>query len=246
MDEYKISQHDNKDTPPAYDNYEPQGGSPPWRTILSVIVLVISLIRLASTCSNNNGNNAGSSVQQDQFMQDVYQRQAMYRNAMQGNSNDLLYASYDSLENMESAKKDIYRVTRIGKDTLIGYDLETKIKINKGEYFQNNRDDSLRMAVKRPDGLTVFFHDFESKGDLKYNFLEIKRGKGIADFKVESDKPDAKSVTYTFGKNGKKWNGYAIISRSNGYFASVEFESNGRLPEIKKKALLYMIENFKH
>jgi len=86
-----------------------------------------------------------------------------------------MYTSYQSLDTLNEAQKQLYSVIKLAKDSLVTFDLSTKIKVDKNYYFQNNHDDSLRMAFKSPKDLNVFVHDFESKQSEEQNFKALKK-----------------------------------------------------------------------
>jgi len=224
--------------------------TPVWRIILSIALALFSVIRLASTCSNSNTNpNTQNSemmnnINQIQQSQEIYRQQSQDRLATK--SNDILYTTYKTLDTMNLVEKKRYSVLKLEKDSMIQFDLSSKIKVDKGFYFQKNFDDTLRMAIKSPKDLTLFVHDLESNESVEDVFKSVKRHGELNRLKSDKNIGETKTYTYTFTKGEHKFNGYVLVLANNNYYTFVEFESEtATKTDLRTKALVYLLENLK-
>jgi hypothetical protein len=238
----------------TYNNndYEPRGTSP-WRIVLSVVAAIFAVGRLAYTCSG--AKQRQNQQQNTEFQQMMQESQSQYEESNRTGlaeseriSNDMMYTDYDGLQALTADEQAIYKITKIEKDSVMRFDMSTEIKLEKGSYLQKNFDDSLKIAIKTPDNMTIFVHDFAGKGDLKFNFMEMKRKRSLKDFKTGDDVgKSTKTFSYSIEQNQKPFNGYAIASSGNaGYFWFMEFESdNIKKDVLKQKAMAYLTANLK-
>lgn len=220
--------------------------TPVWRILLSVGIAIFAVGRLAYTCSRQN-TAKDQNVELQQMLQETqsqYQEAARLRQAeTERISNRIMYIPYDSLEKMEESQRNVYKIMKVEKDSMLRLDISTKIKIAQNSYFQKNFDDSLKMAIKTPENLTMFIHDFSGEGNIKENFISLKKYKNPVDVKEESVS-STKILSYTITQEGKKFNGYALCFQNGGYFCFIEFESDKlKKADLKLKALTYLISN---
>lgn len=204
---------------------------PVWRTILSVAFGLFALVRLAMTCNKMSNNSSSSNIYQTQSYQNmtnaIEDSKNNYQNNIQDLSNDIFYESYDSISKLGDSEMAIYRIKKVKKDTLLPLDLSAKINIDANSYVQKNFDDSLKLAVKLPDNTSIFMHSYEAKnGDALENLKSLKKKKNIQNISLKLDEPNSKFVSYNYKQNGKKYNGYALISKEDGQYTSIEFENN--------------------
>lgn len=220
-----------------------------WRTVLSVLSVIILGGRLLYTCSNMNKPRYENDPVMESFRnsqeamkENFRQHQEMQRKM----SNTILYSNYESLDSLSALQKDNYGIQKLAKDSLIYIALDTQIKIPKDFYLQNRHDDSLRMAFKSPDNLNVFIHDFESKGEIEPSFKSLKNSANLQKFKVENTIGDVKAISYKITKESKRYNGYALCFKNDGYLNFYEFESN-KLPldKLKGRAIEFFSQNLK-
>lgn len=159
-------------------------------------------------------------------------------------SNEFLYWSYQQLDSVSESEKKMYQVKKLKNDTFISLDIETKIKVAKEWYFQKNYDDSLKVAFKTDENLTVFIHDFDSKENVETTFRSLKRQSDLKSVVIEGD--NLKTISYTITKNNSIFNGYAFCFTEDNYYLFLEFESNTISKEsLKVKALTYFFNNLK-
>jgi hypothetical protein len=219
------------------------GSNSPWRTLLSFALLAFALIRLAMTCSHSNQPVPGPLPELEQIQQQHQEIRAS-RNLQQTISNQMLYSDYNALNSLDASSKRLYGIVKIEKDSVIRFDLGSDLKLERGYFLQNNRDDSLKIAVRTPD-MSLFFHDFASNNGDEYNMRSIKRGLALEEFKADKLKK-LKAYSYTIRKNNKKLNGYAVTFGSKGYPVYAEFES-AQLDKttLRAKALLFLIGHIK-
>lgn len=218
---------------------------PVWKTVLSICVSLFLVIRLAYTCSKMSDPKPAyqQNVYQDlQNNEAIQNYQQAVREASTARSNKLLYLSYHALDSMPLNEKKQYAVTKLSQDTLVTLDLSTKIKVTKESFFQKNYDDSLKLAFKTPENLTVFIHDFESKQDCETNFKSLKRGMNLSSLQYDKGTAKAKLFAYSLTHNNIKFNGYCIGIQSDNYCLFLEFESDKIAKKaLKEKALTYML-----
>jgi hypothetical protein len=152
---------------------------PVWKTILSVAVCLLAVIRLAITCSRTSNRSSYSSYS-DTSYENVNSLIQNYRNKdLQNNdeSNDLFYENYDSINKLNDSEKSIFRVVKVKSDTLVPVDLTSKISVEPKSFIQKNHDDSLQLAVKLPDNTSIFIHSYSSKDGMMDNFKALKKKK---------------------------------------------------------------------
>lgn len=195
------------------------------------------------TCSNMN--NKSTNYNPNPLPNADYDYvQALRESQISAKSNQFLYLSYKQLDSVSESEKKLYQVKKLEKDTLVNLDIETKIKIAKEWYLQKNYDDSLKLAFKTTENLTVFIHDFESKENADAVFKSLKRGSDLKSVVIEGE--DLKTITYTVNKNNSLFNGYAFCFEKDDYYFFLEFESNTmKKEELKLKAFTYFITNIK-
>jgi len=220
---------------------------PVWRTILSVAFGLFALVRLAMTC-NKMSDNSSSGNDQTQTYQSmssaIKESNNNYQNNIQNISNDIFYESYDSINQLGDSEMAIYHIQKVKKDTLLPLDLTAKINVDANSYIQKNYDDSLKLAVKLPDNTSIFMHSFEANsGDALENLKMVKKKKNIQNISLKLDEPNSKFVSYNYKQNGKKYNGYALISKEDGQYTSIEFENNKlSKDELEMKTFLFLAQ----
>jgi hypothetical protein len=167
-----------------------------------------------------------------------------YQNNIQNISNDIFYESYDSINQLGDSEMAIYHIQKVKKDTLLPLDLTAKINVDANSYIQKNYDDSLKLAVKLPDNTSIFMHSFEANsGDALENLKMVKKKKNIQNISLKLDEPNSKFVSYNYKQNGKKYNGYALISKEDGQYTSIEFENNKlSKDELEMKTFLFLAQ----
>jgi hypothetical protein len=218
---------------------------PVWKTVLSISVSLFLVIRLVYTCSKMSDPQPAypQNVYQDlQNNQAVQNYQQALRETSAAQSNQLLYLTYDALDSLPLNIKKLNAVTKLRNDTLVNLDISTKIKVKKESFFQKNYDDSLKLAFKTPENLTVFIHDFESKQDCETNFKSLKRGLHLSALQYDQGTTKAKLFAYSLTHNNVKFNGYCIGIQSDNYCLFLEFESDKiAKATLKETALTYML-----
>ncbi|HLP64808.1 hypothetical protein [Flavobacterium sp.] len=216
---------------------------PAWKIMLSVCITLFMVGRLMYTCSNMNNQKSNYNSNPLPNVDYDYVR-ALREEQISTKSNQFLYLSYKQLDSVSESERKLYQVKKLEKDTLVSLDIETKIKIAKEWYLQKNYDDSLKLAFKTPENLTVFIHDFESKENTDAVFKSLKRGSDLKSVVMEGE--DLKTITYTVNKNNSLFNGYAFCFKQDSYYLFLEFESNTINKEaLKTKAITYFFTNIK-
>jgi len=226
------------------------------RTILSFLVAAIAIFRLIYTCSDmNNRHSDISSPYNQQFKEQMESSQAIMEQSINNArlqrkaiSNTILYTSYVGLDSLSAMLKDDYGLLKLEKDSSIYVDIKTQVKIPKDYYYQNNHDDSLRVAFKSPDNLNIFIHDFDTADDVEKSFKGLKGQDNLQKFKVENKIDNAKVISYKVLKNNKRFNGYAMCfqTKTNDHLTTFEFESTKlSKAELKIKSIEFLLKNMK-
>jgi len=197
-----------------------------WKTVLTVALCLISIIRIAMTCNKSSQSSYSDNSYNDvsALMSRNYERQA--KAADNRASNDLFYESYDSISSLSDSEKENYSVIKLKKDSLILLDVLSKINVESGAYFQKNYDDTLSLAIKKPDNTSIFLHSYDTAEDMMMNFKSVKRKLNLQDLNIKIDNKDSKFVSYSFKNRGKKTNGYALLAADKGHFTALEIESS--------------------
>ncbi len=217
----------------------------PWRSVLSIVLLLFAVVRLVMTCTNDKSNTS-SPINQEIInrSEEIRANNIVSAAKFQQQSNDILYTSYKDLEDLSETEKQFNHLKKLQKDTIVQIDLSTRIKIQKESYFQNNHDDTLRMAFKLKKDLTIFLHDFESKKEDSDNFKALKKFGQLNDFKLLKSNKSSKTYSYSIVKKDKKYNGFALLYKSNELCSFIEFESDVLTkPALQSAAYLFIINN---
>jgi len=222
---------------------------PVWRTVLSIVIAIFAVIRLFATCNKMDSRQAKAtepiefSMPQQQFSDQLPLPPAHAPKAW----NSLLYKRYKYLDSLDQTRLRDFYIVKVTKDSLVALDIKSQLKIEKGCFFQNTHDDSLKFAFKTKKNLNVFVHDFESSTAVDKSFKKLKAGSGIKNFKEFIKlSSTTKLVTYNIAKEGIKFNGIAYVYEQNNYQMFVEFESS-ILPQMKlnREALTYIAAHIK-
>ncbi|MEN2412806.1 hypothetical protein [Flavobacterium mesophilum] len=231
-----------------------------WRTVLSIVFVVISAARLLYTCSDmNRRQNTQNTIDVSPYVMSQQQANAIAeQNRINSKiieveknkrSNNLFYSTYSKLDSLTALEQEDYGVYKLKKDTLVFIDIKNQLSVPKEYYFQNNHDDSLRFAIKSPRNLTMFVHDFETKDNVENSFKSIKKYSHLQKLKVEKASTKLTTlISYQISKENKKLNGYAFAFQRTGkdYVTFFEFESATYSPDLlKEKALEFLLENLK-
>ncbi|WP_281297216.1 hypothetical protein [Flavobacterium limnophilum] len=161
-------------------------------------------------------------------------------------SNNFLYTDYEALDSLPIANKEMYDVIKLKKDTLVYIDFKTKLKIEKDFYFQNNHDDTLRLAFKSPKNFNVFIHDLDTEHSAKENFKSLKKNGRLDKVLVEKINENTEFLSYKIVTDKAKFNGFALCFKSKGYQLFFEFESEKMSKDIlKMKAVDFLSQNLK-
>lgn len=216
-----------------------------WRIILSAIVTIFMIGRLAYRCSDM-GNHSKSYDNSAELMNSIAKMQEQSRVAMEESKNDLFYKSYKEIDEMPSNFRDSYGILKLDKDSSIMMDLSTKIVIPKNSFFYNNHDDTLRFASKFQDNTAFFVHDFNGNSDTR-TLLKSVKGEEISNITEEnSPSSKVKMVKYNILKNGISYRGFALDFKEKEYSTLFEFESDSKTKdELKEKALNFLLTSFK-
>jgi hypothetical protein len=200
---------------------------PVWKTVLSIALTLIGIIKLAVTCSQSSDRSSYSDNSY-QSTNSLFDRYGSTRESKIDNeeSNNLFYENYDSIKKLTDSERATYHVVKVKKDTLLPLDLTSKINIESKSFIQKNYDDSLKLAVKLPDNTSIFLHTYSSQADIMENFKSVKKSRDLGKINTEVDDKDSKILSYSYKYNGKNHNGCALVAKGDGLFTSIEFENS--------------------
>lgn len=220
------------------------------KIIFGVIMFVISIFRIANTCSksneqnqyNNNSYNVNSNYNEN-YNEQVSEIISNLNSKKE--QTNFLYTSYDSLKSYDAIKLSENKTIKIERDTSIYIDLQTKIKVKKETYFQKINGDSLMYVFKNKDNTLQFFHLFQSKNTDIDNLKSVKYSKNISNIHSEKIVAPLNLITYSIMQNENKLNGCALsINDENEQFL-IEFESKDKSKaQLKLEALNFLQNNF--
>lgn len=217
----------------------------PWRTIISVLVFILIVVRFAVKIFTPSSNQPETNLSlMSPGLQQIQDRQQIASDhALTKASNKIMYSSYADLDTFSVEQLHRYKLVKLQKDSMVVFDLNSKIKVNKGYYYQNNHDKLMRMAIKAKNGMTVFIHDFKTSGHIETRLERIKAEMEFSDYKQESfDK--LRLASYRINKDGTKYNGFAVVFQDTNYSMFIEFESDKLNPsKLRKEALSFFTKN---
>lgn len=214
-------------------------GSSTVKILLSIVGVIFFIARIAMRCSNdNNDYQATTQYENSEYSQAINKALIEQQREASSEAKDFLYMSYKELDTISDDEKYAAKVIKLDKDSTVYIDLQTKINVLKGSYFQNLHNDSLQMAIKTPDDVDIFIHSFEKETDLENCFKEIKKSKKLRNYVVDINKENTKLFSYEILPNDKKLRGYALAVEKENYATFIEFESSKKSKdEIKLIAL---------
>jgi hypothetical protein len=222
---------------------------PVWRTVLSIVLAIIAVVRLFATCNqtNSNQNKILDASQFNTSEQQFLDQKPLTSTLAPNIWNDLLYKRYKYLDSLDQTRLKDFYITKLAKDSLVSLDIKSQLKIEKGCFFQNTQDDTLKFAFKTPKNINVFVHDFESNASADKSFKKLKAGSGIKNFKEFIKlSPTTKLVTYNIEKQKIKFNGIAYVFEQNNYLMFVELESSTwSQKKLNREALTYVANHIK-
>lgn len=226
-------------------------GTSNWRAIFVVLSIITLIVRLTFMCSSDrkspsyNYNNDSSNPVLD-FEEATRENNEINKVIIERASNNFLYTDYKALDSLPIASKEMYDVMKLTKDTVVYIDFKTKLKIEKDFYFQNNHDDTLRLAFKSPKNLNVFIHDLDTKNSVKENIESLKKFGKLDKVLVEKINDNTEILSYKIKTDKAKFNGFAICFKSKEYQLFFEFESEKMSKDIlKMKAVDFLSQNLK-
>jgi len=222
---------------------------PVWRTVLSIVIAIIAVVRLFATCNQmESRKNKTLDVNELNIPEQQFLDQRPLASSQTPKAwNDLLYKRYKYLDSLDQTRLKDFYIIKLAKDSLVSLDIKSRLKIEKGCFFQNTHDDTLKFAFKTPKNLNVFVHDFESSIAVDKSFKKLKAGSEIKNFKEFIKlSPTTKLVTYNITKRRIRFNGIAYVFEKNNYQMYVEFESSTwSQKKLNQEALTYVVDHIK-
>ncbi len=235
-------------------NYTPASvgsGSSTKSIIITIIFLLITTFKVIRCISRNDDRTRYNTQQQfDHSVNDnLYQAKnaQVNREIANLNSQKFIYKDYQQLENISSAELKAYKIQKVTNDSLIVFDLGSKINIKAGTYYLNNYSNKLRMGLKTKNNTNIFIYDFEVSADglLLDEFKYAKAGMTIENAKTDK-LVSMKTIKYNLTVNDLQYNGFALISKENNRFLCFAFE-NDKLSKnkLQGEAIKFFENNFK-
>lgn len=215
-----------------------------WRILLYIFFITMILFKMANRCQRKQQNeiiNAERASKQQQLLEQKQQNSEYEARQI---SNNIFYYSYAYVDQLPAYQKEKYGIVKVTKDSLINFDLQTKIKCPKDYYFQKNYDESLKMAFKSKEDLNIFIYDFTSPNThIGDNFRATKKGKDLQNVKYDEPIGKLKTLSYNIGS---RTNGFAIVFQNENYIMFFEFESGSLSPaNLRQKGISFITNNLK-
>ena len=216
------------------------------KIIFGVIMFLISIFRIANSCSKTNEIKQFDSPTYDSNYNSTYNEQVSEIisniNTKKIESN-FLYSTYDTLNSYDTEKLNQFKTIKIKKDTSIFIDLQTKIKVKKDTYFQKINGDSLMYVFKKKNNTLQLFHLFQSKNAEIDNLRSIKSSNKISNIHSEKIVPQLNMITYNVLQNDIKFNGCALSFNDQNEQFLIEFESKDKSKAQLKLEALEFLQN---
>ncbi len=224
---------------------------PVWRSVLTICLFIFALIRFGFYCSKmddrkrntyKSDNDLNFEEFRDKLKQQSYSGSAPTATQDYG---DVFYFGYNYLDTISESQKQIYKIVKLEKDSLINIDFTTKFRVLKNSYFQNTHDNTLRFAVKTPQNLSIFIHIVEDKSTLNNAFKTLKNDSQLSNLRdfIKLGK-SSKFVSYSIKKKASPFKGVACLMGDDEYKLFIEFESNKlSQTDLEAKALRYITNN---
>lgn len=220
---------------------------PVWRTVLAIAFGLFAIIRFGILCNKMNSKPAPDGIKMNLYESDFQAVTPQSSSISKKAFNKFLYQDYAVLHQLTTKQQKAFYITKLTKDSLVGLNVNTHLKINKGSLFQNTHDDSLKFAFKTLQNLNVFVHDFESTSPVDIAFKHLKSGNKIKNYRdFVSLGPNAKLVCYNIIQDDIKFKGVAFAFKEDNYKMFIEFESS-KLSQaaLEHQALSYISKNIK-
>ncbi|RQO78889.1 hypothetical protein DBR40_03960 [Pedobacter sp. KBW01] len=231
------------------DDNEEYRERPVWRIVLSIAIAIFAVIRLFATC--NKMDSRQSNIPDSNILNLTEQRFSNQGSVSSSPPpkawNSLLYKRYKYLDSLDLTRLRDFYIVKLTKDSLVSLDIKSQLKIEKGCFFQNTHDDSLKFAFKTPKNLNVFVHDFEGTSTVDASFKQLKSGSKIKNYRdFIKLSPNSKLVSYNITQSGIKFKGVAYAFKQDNYKMFIEFESSTLTQiNLEHQALTYVSKHIK-
>jgi hypothetical protein len=215
------------------ENENKNNQMPIWRIILSIIIFGFTMFRLMDRCSKTKQNTGYNNSELNEITSQYTSPPMLAENENNVKSNTVLYMPFKQLEALSDEEKRKNGLLKILKDTLVSIEPGLQVKIEKGCYFQNNHDVSMRFAFKDKLGLITFIHKVDCEDDNKNCFLGLKANEELTNLKIDKSQETMPMYSYSIKYDAKKFNGSALtFKEAKGFY--IEFESQDISPKILK------------
>lgn len=191
---------------------------PAWRIILSIVVITFSLIRIYNVFNKSDNDYASPRIEIPRFSEEDLEAQRHIRD-------NAMYKSYEEISLYDNNLLEGYNIIKLKKDTIIKLSIDAEIKIPAGYFFQDNNDEHRRFALKSPDNITIFLHDFYTKDSLEKCLRRAKKGQVLSHVVKKSTIKELDDFSYQINYQQDTFNGYAMGSKESGYVLLFQFES---------------------
>lgn len=227
-------------------NQEKDSGSSPWRLVLTIVLAVIALVRLAVTCSKDNSR----SVTYDQGTTDIYESQQQLRSlvtqAQYAKARTILYHPQTFLDSLSPLQLRASGLTRPVSDSAIAFDLSSNLMIPKDSYFQNVHDPARRFGFRLPEHIIVCIDEYYGKDGIASNLKTSKKEFQLENLVFDTIKKSGRKFFYDFTYEGRTFHGFGMVLENQGHMTLYTFESEQmKSLELLLKSVEFMKKSIK-
>ncbi|WP_438966496.1 hypothetical protein [Flavobacterium sp.] len=214
LDEFAKSKNDSK---PKYNNSDDSSG-PGWRTVLSVILMVIALIRLASTCSKINDNRSSRNNFDSEMngMIEQIQRQNKYR---------------DQINDLDRETRNDLGILKMQSDSLISISKTKQLLLPSGYYYMKiSEAPEIVFTGRDTRNSNIVVYKLKKEGTKKpaaiWKEFRSRIVSDLMESKVSYKSLNNDDFEYALDMSLVVINGYAWVEEEGDYWYICQFENS--------------------
>lgn len=216
----------------------------PWRSVLSVVILIIALIRIVMFCNRQNSTPNYNSDQQIQNMMQT-QQETMQRvqEAQAAEAPKQLYIPYATLKETEDIALINRGIERLAKDSLFPFDLSTSLKLEKGTMIIRRPQSPIRFGFKGTNDVITWINDYTEKGTVSELLAAAHPELKIT--KVDASSERTKQIFYTYTHEGQKMNGFGVCTTEDSGTIAMLFEHEKKTSaQLQTEFMTFVLTHF--
>ncbi|MEN9336804.1 MAG: hypothetical protein RLZZ500_1791 [Bacteroidota bacterium] len=216
----------------------------PWRSVLSIVLLIVALVRIVMFCNRQNSTpNYNSDQQIQNMMQSQQETMQRVQEAQAVEAPKQLYIPYASLKDTEDIVLINRGIERVAKDTLMPFDLTTSLKIDKGTMMIRRPQSPIRFGFKGANDVMTWINDYTEKGSIS-ELLGASR----PDLKITKEDKSSertKQIFYTYTHEGQKINGFGVCtSEESGTIAMLFEHEKKSSAQLQTEFMTFVLTHF--